>query len=82
MKNTAAQQPSKNSASLVPAGNMLTLTHASKPGATSFAFKTNANPARQHAAIGKLIAMCDASLVVKHASQGSTAEVRRDRDRR
>lgn len=36
---------------------------------------------RQHAAIGKLTRMCKASPLVEKASQGITAEVRKDRDR-
>jgi hypothetical protein len=49
--------------------------------ATSMVLKTTADPKRQHAAIKKLIKMCQASPVVINASKGITAEVRRDRDR-
>lgn len=49
--------------------------------ATSIVLKTAADPKRQHAAIAKLVKMCKASAVVATASQGITAEVRRDRDR-
>ena len=49
--------------------------------ATSIVLKTAIDLKRQHAAIGKLVKMCRASSVVTVASQGITAEVRRDRDR-
>lgn len=49
--------------------------------ATSIVLKTATDPKRQHAAIGKLVKMCKTSAVVTTASQGITAEVRRDRDR-
>lgn len=60
------------------------LAHAT-PGnpvvAASLVRKSKANRQRQHAAIAKLLKMCQTSPVVTLASQGITAEVRRDRDR-
>ena len=66
---------------LLRAGHAFARAAAGKPAATSVVLKTKADMQRQHAAITKLLKMCQASPVVKRADQGITAEVRRDRNR-
>ena len=68
-------------AGLLRAGNAFARTAAGKPAATSVVLKTKADTPKQHAAIAKLLKMCQTSPVVKRADQGITAEVRRDRNR-
>ena len=75
-----AQGPAR----LLHAGNAFARAAAGKPAATSVVLSTKAtkaNSQKQHAAIAKLLKMCQTSPVVKRADQGITAEVRRDRDR-
>ena len=47
---------------------------------SSIVLKADTDAKRQHAAIKKLIKMCQTSPVVSSASKGITAEVRKDRD--
>ncbi|WP_332776545.1 hypothetical protein [Polaromonas sp.] len=81
MKSTAASATKRKPAGLIQAGSAFTTTQLGKPLATSVVLKTKPDARRQHAAIVKLMKMCQASPVVKNASRGITAEVRRDRDR-
>ena len=67
-------------AGIAQLGGTFTPLQAGKPQATSLVLKTKADTRKQHAAIAKLVAMCKASPVVKNASRGITAEVRRDRN--
>ena len=66
---------------LIQAGHVFAPAAAGKPAAISVVLKTKADTQKQHAAIAKLLKLCQASPVVKRADQGITAEVRRDRDR-
>lgn len=80
----SAQPPAsvtRASARLLHAGHAFVRAAAGKPAATSVVLKTKADTQKQHAAIAKLLKMCQTSPVVKRADQGITAEVRRDRDR-
>lgn len=80
----SAQSPAAltlGSARQLQGGNGFARAAAGKPAATSVVLKTGVDTQKQHAAIAKLLKMCQASPVVKRADQGITAEVRRDRDR-
>ena len=66
---------------LLHAGNALARSVAGKPAPTSAVLEPKADKQKQHAAIAKLLKMCQTSPVVKRADQGITAEVRRDRNR-
>ena len=66
---------------LIHADHVFARAAAGKPAATSVVLKTKADTQKQHAAIAKLLKMCQTSPVVKRADQGITAEVRRDRNR-
>ena len=67
-------------ARLIHTGQAFARTAAGKPSATSIVLMTQADTQKQHAAIAKLLKMCQASPVTS-ASRGITAEVRRDRNR-
>lgn len=81
MKTTASTANASSKVGLVQLSGFATLPGKARPQAASIVLKTAADPKRQHAAIGKLVKMCKASVLVATASQGITAEVRRDRDR-
>jgi len=81
MKTTASSSATASKAGLLHLSGFTTSPGRTRQQATSIVLKTAADPKRQHAAIGKLVKMCKASAVVTAASQGITAEVRRDRDR-
>lgn len=80
MKITASPATTAPNVGLVHLPGFATASGKARPQATSIVLKTTADPKRQHAAIAKLVKMCIASAVVATASQGITAEVRRDRD--
>jgi len=79
MKSTPATDTKRKLAGIAHGGTFTPL-QSGKPRATSLVLKTKADARKQHAAIAKLVAMCKASPVVKTASRGITAEVRRDRN--
>lgn len=81
MKSTAPTTSTASKAGQVHLSGFSTSPGKARQQATSIVLKTAADPKRQHAAIAKLVKMCKASAVVATASQGITAEVRRDRDR-
>jgi hypothetical protein len=81
MKTTASSATAPSKAGLVHVSGFAAAPGKARQQATSIVLKTATDPKRQHAAIGKLVRMCKASAVVTTASQGITAEVRRDRDR-
>ncbi|TXT39934.1 MAG: hypothetical protein FD135_1750 [Comamonadaceae bacterium] len=81
MKSTATSTNAPSQAGQVHLSGFTTKPGKVRQQATSIVLKTTADPQRQHAAIAKLMKMCKASAVVATASQGITAEVRRDRDR-
>ena len=81
MKSTEPSDSKRKLAGLVQPGSAFTPTQHGKPSATSLVLKTKADARRQHSAIARLVKMCQASPVVKTASRGITAEVRRDRNR-
>ncbi len=65
----------------IPMGEAVPSAQMGRLRPTSVVLHTATNTKRQHTAIGKLLKMCKASAVVERASQGITAEVRKDRDR-
>lgn len=65
----------------IPMGEAVPSAQMGRLRPTSVVLHTATNARRQHAAIGKLLKMCKASPVVDKASQGITAEVRKDRER-
>ena len=80
MKSTTSSTNATSQAPQVQLSGFVTKPGKTRQQATSIVLKTTADPKRQHAAIAKLVKMCKASAVVATASQGITAEVRRDRD--
>lgn len=81
MKSIPVTDTKRKLAGLAQLGGAFTPMQPGKPLATSLVLKTKPDARKQHAAIAKLVKMCKASPVVKNASRGITAEVRRDRDR-
>ena len=81
MKSTPSSTNAASQAAQVHLSGFTTKSGKAHQQATSIVLKTTADPKRQHAAIAKLVKMCRAPAVVANASQGITAEVRRDRDR-
>lgn len=81
MKNTSSSEATQSNAGLIQ-------VHGFKPGQgkarqqpTTIVLRSSIDLKRQHLAIGKLMKMCRESAVASVASQGITAEVRKDRDR-
>lgn len=81
MKNTTSSETKPSNAGLLQMPGFSAGQGRLRQQATSIVLKTAIDLKRQHSAIGKLVKMCRASPVVTVASQGITAEVRRDRDR-
>lgn len=82
MENTLPSSGRKTLApGFIPMGDAVPFAQMGRLRPTSVVLHTATNAKRQHNAIGKLLKMCKASPVVDRASQGITAEVRKDRDR-
>jgi hypothetical protein len=81
MKNTSSSETTPSKTGLLQVSGFNAGQGRVRQQATSIVLKTTIDLKRQHSAIGELVKMCRASSVVTVASQGITAEVRRDRDR-